>query len=652
MSETPPAVARSPQMPPLPAPTVAPGGGSVMQATYNFGLDNLMRVIVNREKLSDWHHKIRSKMFPLIAGFYVRCRVEDAADGKALYKVGRIKQLKPDWSVELDLLTTDEIRAGRSHTNYDCISNTRTTDVEFATWVSKLPPESVQLIVADAFRMEERLRLLESVILAEPAFHAKKKETKGAAGGEGGSHDAHGHVLPERYVFSQNVLLVENEGEPPAVTTLVDILTNAIGAKGVAEPDTPRALAGAGGTKPRTFEEAVASNSTMVSLQEVKNYVQSPTQPMPDPARVIETLRRSANANYTAFDFTDIPSFARSVLAVCTMARDIVAKESLYLKLKSPMVVFGDIHGNYADMQFFLQRVIAFDDIMMKFTTSGLLFLGDYVDRGPHSVEVICYLLALKCIAPTKVHLLRGNHESPEVNGDVDVYGYSSFKYQCLERFGRDKGMELWVAINEVFQFLPVIANIDNKIFCVHGGLPQYCGGEDLRLETLADPLFPRISVVQCNDPTNVAQRMMVNDLLWSDPAAPGAPVDQFGFGPNPRGPDIKTFGSRAVDMFCERYGFQYIFRAHQEKADGLRLSDNARVVTIFSTSDYAGHQNGAGCVFVHEGKIRMAIKKPLRAADAGGVVLRGNISPRQLRGGAAGAPPPAAGGKSPTRFR
>jgi len=316
------------------------------------------------------------------------------------------------------------------------------------------------------------------------------------------------------------------------------------------------------------------------------------------------------------------------------LARDIVSKEPLYLHLRSPMVVFGDIHGNFPDMIFFLSKVIAFDDIMLKYTSTNLLFLGDYVDRGPHGVECIMYLLALKCIAPKKVSLLRGNHESPEVNGDVDVYGYS-FKYQCFERFGRDKGMEIWVAINEVFQFLPVIANIDKKIFCVHGGLPQYTGGEDRRLEILSDPSFPRVPVVQCNDMSNVAQRMIINDLLWSDPSTPGAPVDQFGFGPNPRGPDIKTFGGRAVDMFCERYNFQYIFRAHQEKADGLRVSDSARVVTIFSTSDYAGHQNGAGCVLVAEGKIRMAIKKPRTAVmldppNKGGTSPRRGLSPKR----------------------
>jgi len=64
--------------------------------------------------------------------------------------------------------------------------------------------------------------------------------------------------------------------------------------------------------------------------------------------------------------------------------------------------VIGDIHGCYES----LKRLI--DNIPLS-TNDKLIFLGDYIDRGPNSKEVIDFLIQLsknyECI------FVRGNHE-------------------------------------------------------------------------------------------------------------------------------------------------------------------------------------------------------------------------------------------------
>jgi len=72
-------------------------------------------------------------------------------------------------------------------------------------------------------------------------------------------------------------------------------------------------------------------------------------------------------------------------------------------------VIIGDIHGQFFDMLNML------DELTPKLESDpnfGLLFLGDYVDRGIQCIEVLIYLMALKINYPGRVTMLRGNHES------------------------------------------------------------------------------------------------------------------------------------------------------------------------------------------------------------------------------------------------
>lgn len=65
---------------------------------------------------------------------------------------------------------------------------------------------------------------------------------------------------------------------------------------------------------------------------------------------------------------------------------------------------FGDIHGHLTKLESLL-NCIPFNP-----TEDELIFLGDYIDRGPHSKEVVERLIALQ-ESGAKTVFLRGNHE-------------------------------------------------------------------------------------------------------------------------------------------------------------------------------------------------------------------------------------------------
>ena len=65
----------------------------------------------------------------------------------------------------------------------------------------------------------------------------------------------------------------------------------------------------------------------------------------------------------------------------------------------------GDIHG---DIDAVYKLLASFPELT---TDDTLVFVGDYIDRGPSSKEVIDYVRRLPGETPAKVVALRGNHE-------------------------------------------------------------------------------------------------------------------------------------------------------------------------------------------------------------------------------------------------
>lgn len=179
--------------------------------------------------------------------------------------------------------------------------------------------------------------------------------------------------------------------------------------------------------------------------------------------------------------------------------------------------------------------------------------LGDYVDRGYHSVESVSLLVALKVRYPKRITILRGNHESRQI---TQVYGFYD---ECLRKYGNAR---VWTLFTDLFDYLPLTALIDNRIFCLHGGLSP-------SIDTLDNVR----KLDRVHEPPHDGPMC---DLLWSDPDV------RYGWGISPRGAGY-TFGHDISDAFNHNNGLSLIARAHQMVMDGYLWAHDKNVVTVFS---------------------------------------------------------------------
>lgn len=65
------------------------------------------------------------------------------------------------------------------------------------------------------------------------------------------------------------------------------------------------------------------------------------------------------------------------------------------------------------------------------------------------------------------MHLLRGNHEDRWIN---NAFGFAE---ECAFRIDEDTNdnYSIFNGVNELFDWLPLCAIIEDKIVCLHGGI-------------------------------------------------------------------------------------------------------------------------------------------------------------------------------------
>lgn len=220
--------------------------------------------------------------------------------------------------------------------------------------------------------------------------------------------------------------------------------------------------------------------------------------------------------------------------------RAILEKEGRLIQLpEDKRIIFvGDTHGDLETTQKVLKAYPS--------DQNTIVFLGDYVDRGPDSLGNINLLIQKKVSQPEKFFLLQGNHEGWAYGpfSPADFWGSLTFEEEEL--------------YSETLALLPFAAYHPQGLLTLHGALPDVSTIEEIgSIKPGSSDWFK---------------------IAWGDWAdSPGYALPSF-FG-------RPTFGRDYFEEVMKRLNLKVLVRSHQPNAP-LFLFDN-HCLTIFTSSAY-----------------------------------------------------------------
>ena len=243
-------------------------------------------------------------------------------------------------------------------------------------------------------------------------------------------------------------------------------------------------------------------------------------------------------------------------------------------KEEGHFTICGDTHGQFYD----LLHIFEVGGFPSK--ENPYLFNGDFVDRGSFSFENVITLLAIKLACPDGLYMLRGNHETKNMNKLYGFEGEVIFKYDSA----------VMNQFSTVFNWLPIAAVISNNnsasplsVFVVHGGLTTHAAPDGVGVGALH--LSEIETITRGREPPESGY---IADLLWSDPhILPGRSFSKRGLG--------FSFGPDYTAAFLKKNKLEYLIRSHEVRDEGYSLEHDGKCITIFSAPNYCDQLGNKG---------------------------------------------------------
>ncbi|XP_035750327.1 serine/threonine-protein phosphatase 5, partial [Egretta garzetta] len=230
----------------------------------------------------------------------------------------------------------------------------------------------------------------------------------------------------------------------------------------------------------------------------------------------------------------------------------------------------GDTHGQYYD----LLNIFELNGLPSE--SNPYIFNGDFVDRGSFSVEVILTLFGFKLLHPDHFHLLRGNHETDNMNQIYGFEGEVKAKYTA----------QMFALFSEVFEWLPLAQCINGKVLVRgHRLHPPTLSPSPRDVPTWGHGLAYQLPV-GCGGLCGLRGVSVT-------PAFP-----QNGRSVSKRGVSCQ-FGPDVTKSFLERNRLDYIIRSHEVKPEGYEVAHDGKCVTVFSAPNYCDQMGNKGS-YIH----------------------------------------------------